>query len=75
MSNTRRRLDRMAEIEQRNQNRLATFKAAAEDPETEHKRSRLAEIEGYKRDKPGCEGVREQIIARYRHELGLDKEN
>ena len=73
--NTRKKLDRMAEIEQRNKKRLAEFRSAAEDPETEHKRSRLAEIEGYKRDKPGYEGMRDQIIARYRHELGLDKED
>lgn len=43
--NTRKKLDRMAEIEQRNQQRIARFKSAAEDPETEHKRERLAKLQ------------------------------
>ena len=38
----------------------------------EHKRSRLAYIEGYTREKAGYEGVRDQIISRYRSELDLE---
>ena len=72
MSNTRKKLDCMAEMEQRNQQRIAEFRS--EEALTEHRRSRLAWIEGYTTAKPGCEEVREQIINRYRHELDFDKE-
>lgn len=72
MNNTRKKLDRMAESERRNARRIARFNDEAFL--TEHRRERLARIEGYTREKPGYEGVREQIIARYRSELKLDKE-
>ena len=71
MSNTRKKLDRMAEIEQRNKKRLAAFKSAAEDPETEHKRERLAKLQAATA-KPGMEHIREAAIARYMHELKID---
>lgn len=64
------KLDQIAEIEQRNEQRIADFRT--EEEQREHKRSRLAWIEGYTTEKPGCEGVRDQIIARYRHELDLE---
>ena len=63
----------MAESERRNQMRIGAF--VNEEAMLEHKRSRLAWIEGYTREKAGHEGVRNQIIARYRHELDLDKED
>lgn len=71
MSNTRKKLDRMAEIEQRNQQRLEVFKSMAEDPETEHKRERLAKLQAATA-KPGMEHIREAAIARYMHELNID---
>ena len=71
MSNIRKKLDRMAEIEQRNQQRLAQFKSLAEDPETEHKRERLAKLQTAIA-KPGMEHIREAAIARYMHELNID---
>ena len=41
---------------------------------TEYKRSRLAWIEGYTTERPGYEGMREQIIRRYRAELNIQQE-
>lgn len=73
MKNTRKKLERMDMMESRNQQRIADFRS--DDGLTEHRRERLAWIEGYTTAKPGCEEVREQIIARYRHELDLDKED
>ena len=67
----RKKLDQIADMEKRNSQRIGAF--VNEEAATEHKRSRLAWIEGYTSEKPGYEGVREQIIAQYRHELGLDK--
>ena len=64
------KLDQIAEIEQRNDQRIADFRT--EEEQREHKRSRLAWIEGYTTEKSGYEGVRDQIIARYRHELDLE---
>lgn len=69
--NTRKKLDRMTEIEQRNQQRLAQFKSLAEDPETEHKRECLAKLQAGTA-KPGMEHIREAAIARYMHELKID---
>lgn len=71
MSNTRKKLDRMTEIEQRNKQRIAQFKSAAEDPETEHKRERLVKLQAGTA-KPGMERRREDAIARYMHELKID---
>lgn len=70
MSKTRKRLERMAEIEQRNEARIGSF--IDWEAMMEHKRSRLAYIEGYTREKAGYEGVRDQIISRYRSELDLE---
>ena len=68
---TRKKLNRMAEIEQRNKQRLAQFKSMAEDPETEHKREQLAKLQAGTA-KPGMEHIREAAIARYMHELKID---
>ena len=73
MKNTRKKLERMDMMESRNLQRIAEFDR--EEWLTEHRRERLAYIEGYTTAKPGCEEVREQIINRYRHELDLDKED
>ena len=71
MSNTRKKLDRIAEIEQRNKQRIAQFNSTAEDPETDHKRERLAKLQAGTA-KPGMEHIREAAIARYMHELKID---
>lgn len=68
MSRTiRQKLDQLSEIEQRNQQRISSFDF--DSAEIERKRSRLAWIEGYTRDRAGFEGIRDQIIARYHAEL------
>lgn len=66
----RKKLEQLAEMEQRNDRRIADFRS--KDEQMEHMRSRLAWIEGYTREKPGFEGVREKIINRYRRDLGLN---
>lgn len=66
------KLDQIAEIEQRNDQRIADF--CTKEEQREHWRSRLAWIEGYTTEKPGYEGVRDQIIERYRRDLKIDKE-
>ena len=67
MSRTiRQKLDQLSEIEQRNQQRIQSFDF--DSSEIERKRSRLAWIEGYTRAKPGCEAIRDRIIARYHAE-------
>ena len=73
MSRTiRQKLDQLADMERRNDQRIADFRT--EEEQREHKRSRLAWIEGYTTEKPGYEGVRDQIIERYRRDLKIDKE-
>lgn len=66
----REKLEQIAEMEQRNQCRIDEHIFDQQDKE--HKRSRLAYIEGYTREKAGYEGVRDQIISRYRSELDLE---
>ena len=71
MSNTRKKLDRMAEIEQRNKQRLAAFKAENEAFLTERRRERLAKLQA-STSKPGMEHIREAAIARYMQELKIN---
>lgn len=66
----REKLEQIAEMERRNQMRIGAF--VNEEAMLEHKRSRLAYIEGYTRPKPGMESVYKAIIARYRKELELE---
>ena len=70
MRSIRSKLDQLADMERRNDQRIADFRD--EEEQREHKRSRLAWIEGYTAEKLGYEGIRDQIIARYRHELDLE---
>ena len=69
MKNIRKKLERMAEIEQRNQQRIADFRSPEEL--TEHRRERLAKLQA-STAKPGMEHIRETAIARYMHELDID---
>ena len=66
----RKRLDMMAEAEERNAERINEFAAAEE--RREHTAQRLAYIEGYTTAKPGREAERDAIIRRYRRELELE---
>ena len=70
MKNTRKKLERMDMMESRNQQRIAEFDR--EEWLTEHRRERLAYIEGYTTAKPGREAERDAIIERYRRELELE---
>lgn len=73
MSRTiRQKLDQLVDMEKRNIQHIADFRDKEE--QREHWRSRLAWIEGYTTEKPGYEGVRDQIIERYRRDLKIDKE-
>ena len=66
----REKLEQIAEMERRNQCRIDEHIFDQQDKE--HKRSRLAEIEGYKHAKPGREADFEMIVKRYRKELKLE---
>lgn len=66
----REKLEQIAEMERRNDARIGSF--IDWEAMMEHKRSRLAYIEGYTRPKPGMESVYKAIIARYRKELELE---
>jgi hypothetical protein len=66
----RKRLDMMAQAEERNEERINEFVAAEE--RREHAAQRLAYIEGYTTAKPGREAERDAIIDRYRRELELE---
>ena len=70
MNSTRKRLDMMAQAEERNTERINEFASAEE--RREHMAQRLAYIEGYTTAKPGRETDREAIIDRYRRELELE---
>lgn len=69
MSNTRKKLESMAEMEKRNVQRIGAF--ISKEDETEHKRERLAKLQAGTA-KPGMEHIREAAIARYMHELKID---
>ena len=69
MSNTRRKLENMAEMEKRNEQRIGAF--ISKEAEIEHKRERLAKMQAGTA-KPGMEHIREAAIAYYKHELNID---
>lgn len=69
MSNTRRKLENMAEMEKRNEQRIGAF--ISKEADTEHKRQQLAKLQAGTA-KPGMEHIREAAIARYMHELNID---
>ena len=63
------KLRQMEQSEAKNMNSIASYNDRSQD--MEYKRARLAWIEGYTTEKPGYEGMREQIIRRYHEELNI----